>query len=85
MTQKNAALVEESAASALTLEQKAREMSDLVGNFNVGDKILSTSGKTGPGAGNRTVKAAITLPKEPNRSASERRKAAERDEAWKEF
>jgi methyl-accepting chemotaxis protein len=85
MTQKNAALVEESAASALTLEQKAREMSDLVGNFNVGDISAATPKRSGKSGATRASNVTNPTPKEPIRSASERRKAAEQDEAWKEF
>ncbi len=79
ITQQNAALVEETSAGSLTLEQQSNEMLKMVSTFDLGDEVavpVRRATRAAPQAQKRNVSAA--KPKSKPRSVSS-------DDEWEEF
>jgi len=78
MTQQNSALVEETAASARTLEEQSEVMADRVSFFNTGDEIASAVSKP-----RSRERASTPAPKKPRKSKPAASSSV--DDDWAEF
>jgi methyl-accepting chemotaxis protein len=83
MTQQNAALVEEAAAAAKSMEEQTDELSRIVGAFQIG----TTAGRTVASSQRKSVASRPVRPEAPRKSTTTRQTAtvhADQDD-WKEF
>ncbi len=83
VTQQNAALVEEAAAAAESLEEQAQNLSVSVATFKLDDSVVST--KRGPSAPARRIAAPASARKTPARKISAKPQSKTTDGEWEEF
>jgi methyl-accepting chemotaxis protein len=93
ITQQNAALVEEAAAAAKSMEEQTEELSNIVAAFQIGSATATPLPAARPTPTTRTTSAAATgkIASQPVKSAAKRAPAQQKqvaaggEEDWKEF
>jgi methyl-accepting chemotaxis protein len=82
MTQQNAALVEEAAASALTFKEESARLEGLVGRFHLDEGAIA---RPAPRATPRAKPPAAGAPSNPRELAYRKKPAGTGNEEWEEF
>jgi methyl-accepting chemotaxis protein len=85
MTQQNAALVEEAAASSLTFQEQADRLRSIVAQFRFGDETAAAPRPAPSARPAPAAQKADALPRPARRPLPAGRPAAAADDEWKEF